>query len=207
MDFTINKFCLSPSDCNSYLLTNGDNAIAIDFGLGAKAMADRQPGLRAVFLTHGHADHIASLGLLAGKSPSTQVFIAQEDAPYLLEPKLNLSRELSLGPLSFEGLNPYLLEDGDEITIPGFRVKCLSTPFHTPGSMCFLIGDCLFTGDSLFHLGVGRSDLPGGDEGSRLSSLRKIASLPGKTRFYPGHGKGGTLEDELSYNPYLRLLN
>ena len=80
----------------------------------------------------------------------------------------------------------------------------LATPGHTPGGVCYRCGEALFTGDTLFAAGVGRTDLPGGDGAALERSLEKLAALEDGLTVYPGHGPATTLERERRGNPYLR---
>lgn len=96
-----------------------------------------------------------------------------------------------------------LLEDGDSFSVGGLSFQFLSTPGHTPGSGCYLCGDLLFTGDTLFAQSAGRTDLPGGDQVQMLKSLRRLAELPGDFRGASGHEGETTLEWERAHNPYL----
>lgn len=84
--------------------------------------------------------------------------------------------------------------------IDGFLIKVIYTPGHTWGSVCFLIENRLFTGDTLLKGGVGRIDLPGGDEHELNKSLKIISNLPNNINIYPGHGTSSTIGYELKYN-------
>ena len=98
---------------------------------------------------------------------------------------------------------------GDSMRVGAIEVKFLHTPGHTPGSQCFLAGNCLVAGDTLFVKGCGRVDLPGGDPAKMFESLGLLASLPDDTVLYPGHDYAdrprSTIADERKSNPYLRL--
>jgi len=84
--------------------------------------------------------------------------------------------------------------------IEDFSIQVLFTPGHTWGSVCLLIENCLFSGDTLFNEKIGRIDLPGGDEQSLKKSLKTIAKLPKHICIYPGHGTTSTIKNELKYN-------
>jgi glyoxylase-like metal-dependent hydrolase (beta-lactamase superfamily II) len=102
------------------------------------------------------------------------------------------------------------LEDGDRVDLGSLSVTCVHTPGHTPGSQCFLVGDRLVAGDTLFVQGCGRVDLPGGDPEAMYYSLtQKLAKLPEQTVLFPGHHYGptetSTIGDELKQNHYFRV--
>ena len=85
-----------------------------------------------------------------------------------------------------------------------FRFEVIFTPGHTDGSVVYRFGDDLFTGDTLFHLSVGRTDLPGGNTSKLRSSLRYFASLDDDVVIHPGHEEESMIGYELRYNPFLR---
>ena len=101
-------------------------------------------------------------------------------------------------------------DDGETLTLGQVQIRFLHTPGHTPGSQCFLLGDRLVAGDTLFVQGCGRVDLPGGDAEQMYYSLtQKLAKLPAQTVLYPGHHYGpsetSTIQDELENNLYLKV--
>ena len=101
-----------------------------------------------------------------------------------------------------------LLQDGDEIMLGETKIKVMHTPGHTPGGVCYIIESerTIFTGDTLFSLTAGRTDLVGGDDFMLISSLKKIAGLDGDYKVYPGHNRSTTLDYERTHNRYLRRL-
>ena len=96
-------------------------------------------------------------------------------------------------------------QDGDKLTLAGTGFTVLRTPGHTPGSVCLLAEDVMFSGDTLFAGSCGRTDLPGGNASRMKASLARIAALEGDYRVLPGHGGVTTLEHERQNNPYLSL--
>ena len=158
----------------------------------------------AYLITHGHYDHIS--GLKENKHPAS-IYLSFEEDDFLVNSDLNLTSYLGGNPLVIDGLEKRFVSDGQEISLPSFpSFKVLQTPFHTIGSVCYYFPTekALFSGDTLFHLGIGRTDLPTGSERTIVSSLRKFLSLPNETKVYPGHGPNTTLENEFRYNPYFK---
>lgn len=140
--------------------------------------------LAAILLTHGHFDHIGAVGALAGED--TEIIIHRLDAPLLSDPERNVSamvRRRITAPMATR-----LVEEGDRVEAAGIAFTVLHTPGHTPGSVCYQTEHALFTGDTLFAQGWGRTDLPGGDELAMQRSLRRLAPLAGQCAVYPGHG-------------------
>ena len=89
------------------------------------------------------------------------------------------------------------------LNLAGLTIRVLPTPGHTPGSVCLLVGDTMFAGDTLFQGSCGRTDLPGGSWEQIAASLKTLAALPGDYRVLPGHGGETTLDRERQSNPYL----
>lgn len=154
------------------------------------------------FLTHAHIDHLCSLDESSIKAP---LYLHFKEIEVLDNPRKNLS-------FSFLGSAYHLpsdieinaLNDGDELCFSPYTIKVIATPFHTIGSVCYYFEkeNVLISGDTLFHLSIGRTDLPTGSDKTIQSSLKKLASLPPNTKIYPGHGEASTIKEELSFNPY-----
>jgi glyoxylase-like metal-dependent hydrolase (beta-lactamase superfamily II) len=149
--------------------------------------------LKFIINTHGHADHVGGNGTLK-KKYGVPVCVHELDASALsgLE-----ERELPAN---------VLLKDGDLLRFGCSTLKVLHTPGHTPGSICLLGETLVFTGDTLFAGGIGRTDFPGGSDRDMKLSLEKLLSLPDGLAVYPGHGPASTIGEERRVNPFLGLL-
>ena len=96
-----------------------------------------------------------------------------------------------------------LLSGGEKLELAGMEIEVLHTPGHTPGSTCYLAEDILFSGDTLFYMSIGRTDLPGSDGQQMGQSLQKLCALEKEYVVYPGHGQSTSLGFEVQNNPYL----
>lgn len=153
-----------------------------------------------ILLTHGHYDHIGSVNELAEKLGATIVGGAQEMAVFT-DPALNVSQFVGAPIIVHPDV---LVNEGDVIKVGDLEYSVLLTPGHTQGSICFVCGDTIFSGDTLFEGSCGRTDLPTGNWQEIMASLKKLAALPGDYKVYSGHGPATTLEAERQNNPYMR---
>ena len=197
--------------CNMYIVgEEGEPCIVVDPGADPnnfieKYVRKHHNGQIAGFLlTHGHYDHIEGLRLCTMQAP---VYVHLLEEEFLVEPAYNLSLDF-LDHLYIRGLKTKLFIDNDILNIGNYEIKVIHTPFHTRGSSCFYFEKehVLFSGDTLFHLSIGRTDLITGSNKTVESSLQKLVVLPPETKVYPGHGAATTIGDELRLNPYLTRL-
>ena len=147
----------------------------------------------AILLTHGHFDHVGGVKKIAAET-GCPVYICQED--------------LALDPLMTDGVIYYThtYGEGDRLDIAGLQFQVLHTPGHTPGCVCLLCGDVMFSGDTLFAGTCGRTDLGGSDPVQMKQSLKRLKDLEGDYHVLPGHGMASTLELERRSNPYMYRL-
>lgn len=165
------------------------------------ALEDEKAKLKIILLTHGHFDHINAAEALKEKTGAA-VYIHKNDSEKLKSEYLSVASLFGVSdfaPVS----GAKLLGDGDEIGLDEIKIKVLHTPGHTSGGVCFIVGNALFSGDTLFELSVGRTDMPDGSLGELTKSLAKLRSLEGDYKVYPGHGPVTELSYERTYNPYL----
>jgi len=203
----LESLLLGSLEVNCYILAldQGRKAVIIDPGAEEekiKRSLDKhnlQPGL--VVNTHGHYDHIG-----CDDKFGVDVCIHKDDAASLKNPDLNLSSFL----MSEYRVNTRIrrLEDSQEISLDGIVLKVIHTPGHTPGGICLLMkkpkGNIIFSGDTLFYGGIGRTDFSGASEELLISSIKnKLLVLPDKTLVYPGHGPSSTIGEEKMNNPFI----
>lgn len=202
----IETICVGLYQVNCYLLAqdNGDEAIIIDPGDEPDkikiALAKYKLSPSLIINTHGHIDHIG-----ADDDFGVRVHIHKDDLDYLDDPNLNLSGFLDK-PLRVKA-SRHVLNDKDEVSLGKIRLQVLHTPGHTPGGVCLLLkqpeNNILFSGDTLFFRGIGRTDFPGASSEQLKKSIReKLFVLDNRIKVYPGHGQPTTIEEEKKDNPF-----
>jgi glyoxylase-like metal-dependent hydrolase (beta-lactamase superfamily II) len=166
----------------------------------------KKMGLDAEYIiaTHGHPDHVCGNRRLQEQTGAKIVMHAADELFFHKPEVRNYFSMLGLEPSPPADLQ---VTDGDEIVIGEVILKVIHTPGHTPGGMCLYNAPDLFTGDTLFVGGLGRTDFPGGAHQELLTSIRsRLLVLPPETVVWPGHGYGGsrsTIGDEMRSNPFL----
>ena len=168
---------------NCYIIhdENSKSCCIIDPGYTPEIVLDylEEKGLtaQAILLTHGHFDHVGGVRQNAAETPM-----------------------MTAGPLFYTKT----YGEGDQLNLAGLQISVLHTPGHTPGSVCLIIENSMFSGDTLFAGSCGRTDLPGGSWAAITKSLRRLASFQTNYWVFPGHGESTTLAEEKRYNPYLK---
>lgn len=159
--------------------------------------------IKYIILTHGHFDHIGALAEIKDKT-GARVAVHKDDKDMLVNPNKSLS---SLVGEDSKTVQPdMLLEEGHRLEIGDFKLEILHTPGHTPGGICVIIDNrILISGDTLFAGSIGRTDLPGGDYGTLIKSIKtKLMVLDEEMPVYPGHGPATNIGYEKASNPFLR---
>lgn len=200
----IKTFVLGYIQNNVYLVEQDGNCILIDPTFDendtvAKYIEQNSLHLQAILLTHGHFDHCGGVKRLVDKF-GVEVYCRQEDAELASQANHNRwgmpSDSCTVTKYLVEGINH----------IGAFDIEVMFTSGHTQGGACFIIGNNLFSGDTLFCRSVGRTDLPGGDSAVLANSLSKLCRLEKDYTVYAGHGESTTLAQEKILNPFLQNL-
>lgn len=207
-------FPVGPLQCNCTILADGDTkeAIVIDPGGDENLIAERlhhyDLTVRAIVHTHAHLDHIWATRDVK-EAHGGEIGLHKDDL-FLYE---GLAMQAAMFGWRARPVAPVdrFLEHGDEIRFGKRKALVLHTPGHTPGSVCFELRDdetgetWLFSGDTLFARGIGRTDLWGGDYDQIVRSIReRLYTLPPDTVVVPGHGPRTTIGEEAAKNPFVR---
>ena len=211
----ISKFVVNPIGENTYILWNDDKreAAVVDPGMmnGEERaavdsfVAKNKLDVKLVLMTHLHFDHAASARYVADRY-GAKVYAGKADE-FLGKALPGQAQMFGVGVK----LSPLVIDEvitgGDVLALNGEEIKVLATPGHTPGGMSFYLpqSGVVLVGDTLFSQSIGRTDLPGGNYGEIVNSIKtELFILPGETVVLPGHGGSTTIDDEKSYNPYIR---
>ena len=193
-----------PLRVNTYFLVNEqtNQAVVIDSGENYKKIKQTEQSLgvkiEAVLLTHAHFDHAGNAKKL--QDDGAKIYISKIDAPKLKNHE-NLSSDFGR---QFEYLDAdYTFSDGEKLKICGIEFEVIMTPGHTDGSATFIVGNAMFTGDTLFLESVGRTDFISGNRDDLVTSVKKLFALSGDYSVYPGHEDFTTLEHERRYNTFV----
>ena len=188
-------------ETNCYVVTNEKTleCVVIDPGDESNTILDYLESnhltCKAIFLTHGHYDHVGAVEAVQEETGATVYMNAKDDAKNMHSFHF---------PFTLPE-NGRTYDDGDVVSAAGIDFSILSTPGHTPGSVVIRAEDALFTGDTLFRGSCGRTDLDGGSMEEMLLSLKKICSLEGDYEVYPGHMDCSSLIRERNFNYYCRV--
>ena len=200
----VHTLALGNYQTNCYIVHDSDaqTCAIIDPGYDAKTVLDTvaQLGLDldAILLTHGHFDHVGAVKAIV-EATGCKLLMSESDWSQKKNPMT--AYFYPIANCNFTKVQ--FCEDGEVVCAGGLTFTVIATPGHTWGSVCYLCGDALFSGDTLFAGSCGRTDLPGGDQKWLQQSLERLKELEGDYTVYPGHGNSTTLAAERQYNPYL----
>jgi hydroxyacylglutathione hydrolase len=208
----VRMFTVGPVAENSYLFRRdgSDRALIVDPGDEPDKLIGAIEGLgvklEGILLTHTHFDHVGAVAPVA-KATGAEVWVPRLES-FVLADINSFVPWPGFGPFESYAAE-HLLDGGERLDLAGFEIDVLFTPGHSPGHVTFSIPEeaAVFSGDVLFQQSVGRTDLPGGDWGTLLESIRLLVdSLPAETAVYPGHMGTTTLGAERASNPFLAEL-
>ena len=180
---------------NSYLLTeDGENAVCIDPAQPRILEEAKKRGLTVthVLLTHGHFDHIGGVSALQNEGAKVGCLYGEERLAIADNLSESLGEGLEIQPFFID----FTVKYGEELELSGMKIKVIAAAGHTAGGACYLVGNYLFTGDTLFQGSVGRCDLPTGSSSALTASVKKLYALEGDYIVYAGHGEDTTLDTE-----------
>ena len=196
---------------NGYVLFDEkNNCVVVDPGKADNQIVDfikkNKLSLQAILLTHGHFDHIGGVEHIL-KTFNVSAYIHKNDKDYLFNAHLNCSDRFSRKDIVFDSrIDVKNIENECELNLLEKPIKIIETPFHTMGSICYLIPEesILFSGDTLFCESIGRSDLEGSNPSLIDESLAKLMLLNDDIKVYPGHGPETTIGHEKKQNSFVK---
>ena len=201
------RFENGPFMVNTFLALTDDEkrGFILDPGNDVQPLIDeitkRQIKIEAIVATHGHIDHISGVNLVK-KSFDVPFYIndAEREMVEAISMQAGMFGVPDPGAITVEQNLP----DSGRIEIAGIELELFHTPGHSPGSISLLAGDVVFSGDALFQMSIGRTDLPGGNFNTLIESIRThLFSLPDETKVLPGHGPETAIGMEKKVNPFL----
>ncbi len=204
----VESIVLGSIGTNCYIVTNEETkeCFAVDMAECPQEyvnyIKNNELEMKALFLTHGHFDHIMGIDDFLKAFP-VPVYAGEDELPVIEDDRLNVS--CMYGPkYAFHGAQP--VRDGQVIECAGIEVDVLHTPGHTVGGCCYYLPKehRLFSGDTLFCASIGRTDLPTGSSSQLVRSVQeKIMILPDDTKIYPGHMEETSVQFEKEHNPFI----
>jgi len=199
--FFVERLVLGAVRTNCYFLSNDKKEVVI---IDPADRADiiinfiAEKGLKplAILLTHGHFDHIGAADELR-REYDIKVYAHKDEKDVLNMQDYNLSASFDMD-ISIDA--DVYLADGQVFELGGFTFKTVHTPGHTKGSVCYVIGDMIFSGDTLFEGTHGRTDFPTGSQSAMVRSIKeKLLVLDENMKVYPGHNMETTIGEEKRY--------
>lgn len=207
-DIKIGRIVLGVCQTNCYFVYEEGKQETIVFDPADKGeyiyngLKEQGFSVKAIFLTHGHFDHIWGVEALKELS-GVSVYAYEGEREVCESSALNVSKDTGR-PCQIKA--DVYVKDGEELTVAGMKFKLIATPGHTKGSCCYYFegAKLLISGDTLFQESVGRTDLPTGSMSTLVRSVReKLLVLPDDVKVYPGHGEATSIGYEKEYNPFL----
>lgn len=192
--FEANCYVVGDTDAGEAILVDAPSRIVDEVQALCEALGVT---VREIVCTHGHFDHTMGLAALA-EATGAPTAVGAEDADDLMHPNFGPFR---LPFLPTPVTPDRLLRDGDTVPVGTHTFTVLHGPGHTPGGLCLYSAadGLLFSGDTLFAQGIGRTDLPGGDLETLIHTLQRLRDLPAETRVFPGHGGDTTIAREMGF--------
>lgn len=210
----IKKFVIGKIRTNCYLIYSDKikEAIIIDPADESKSLQDfiisNELKITAILITHGHFDHISGINMIKSINKDVKVYASKNEEEILSSPDLNLSSRFTRKEVS---INDYIkIKDEGKLNIKNFEIEVIFTPGHTIGGVSYYFKNenALFSGDTIFHHLIGRTDFPTGNYDMLINSINKVFGiLDESTIIYPGHDIETTIKEEKIYNPYINAEN
>ena len=195
---------------NCYIVGSSETrqGMIIDPGADAdtimRTVQQTELSISIVVITHAHMDHVGALREVQQKT-SARFAVHEAEKGFVFSAPMRMLTSLGVSPVKSPPNPDRLLNDGDVIDIGDLHFKVLYTPGHSSGGICLLGHGVVFSGDTLFKLGIGRTDFPGMSHERLIKSIsEKLMVLPDETVVYPGHGPPTTIGDERRGNPFLQ---
>lgn len=207
---TIKSYSVGELETNCYMVCDKQSGEAALVDPGAEEASLTQDikailgdtSLKYILLTHGHFDHIAGVKFYK-ELTGAKVVISEGDKEFPCNDSLNLS----FRHFEVEGFSPdIVVRDNDILMLGTCEIRVIETPGHTMGSVCYVIGDNIFTGDTIMRGSIGRTDFPTSSFSDMKKSLLKLANIRGDYKLFCGHGDRSLLSFERENNPFIKQV-